>query len=247
MRRMTTAAATAVGVVVLTGCSSATALVKDAVGGQGCTDVGVFEVMSVDLTRVLPFEGGDYDVTLTLPDFGLTTTGTLSTNSDGPLEVHGDIDLEDEPVAVTVEARGPDGAVVYQGSGTQTPVMVQPNGPRCDPDNYWLTLQATDAGALVPLDPYGRVVDDQGRLAISLHTPCGVRWLDDPTGMTGTWVREAGPLDDGAGGPPQGWGAPYQRGWAAFTEGRVVFEDELGHREVFRPSTATDDFEPCPL
>ncbi|MBF5082671.1 hypothetical protein [Quadrisphaera sp. INWT6] len=246
MRRTATAAATAACALALAGCSAVRDL-DDHLGGHSCTDVGVFEVMSVDLTRVLPFEGGDYDVVLALPDVGLTTTTTLTTNSDGPLEVHGDVDLDDEPVAVAVEARGPDGAVVYRGSGTHTPVLVQPNGPRCDPDNHWLTLQATDGGELVPLDPYGRVTDDRGRLAISLYTECGVQWLDDPTGTFGPWVREAGALDDGAGGPPPGWGAPYQRGWAAFTGDRVVFEDELGHREVFRPSTGADRYEPYPM
>lgn len=246
MRRAAPAAATAAGAMALSACTAAQTLEERGLC-QSCTDVGVFEVVSVDLTGVLPFEGGDHDVALSLPETGLTVRGTLVGNSEGPLEITASPDLDDEPTAVVVEARGTGGQLVYRGSGTQTPAMHQPNGPRCDPADYWLTLHATASGALVPAEPFEPVRDAQGRTSMTLYTTCGVLWFDDPSGATGPWVREAGLLDDGAGGPPLGWSAPFQRGWAAVDGERVVFEDERGHREVFRPTTSTDRFEQCLL
>jgi len=57
--RVAAAAALATGLLALTGCSTIAAAERGVSGTESSTDVGVFEVVSVDLTRVLPFEGGD--------------------------------------------------------------------------------------------------------------------------------------------------------------------------------------------
>lgn len=72
--------------------------------------------------------------------------------------------------------------------------------------------------------------------AFSLYTHCGIGVMS----YEGRWYeRVGGLLDDGQGNPPAGWGNPYQRGTLARNGARLVFQDEAGHREVFRPRPAT--------
>jgi hypothetical protein len=245
VRPLATAATVSASALLLTGCGLATT-VQDAVGGRNCTTIGLAEGVSVDLTGVLPFEGGDYRVTLTSPAFeDGPVTDTVSSTTEGPMVIGRSLDLDDHPVQVGVQAEDPTGAVVFRAATTATPVLDQPNGPRCDPKNYAVNLQATAAGELVPLPLDEPVRDDQGRVSLWLDTRCGVLWLYDPYSEGGAWVRVDGRLDDGAGGPPPGWNTPIQRGWVAQGADRWVFEDELGHREVFRPEADGDEWTPC--
>ena len=69
-------------------------------------------------------------------------------------------------------------------------------------------------------------------VAFALYTHCGI----DAVLYRGRWyARVGGPLDDGQGNPPPGWGNPYQSGTLTRSGARIVFQDEAGHREVFRP------------
>ena len=73
-------------------------------------------------------------------------------------------------------------------------------------------------------------------VAFALYTHCGI----DVMLHHGRWYeRVGGRLDDGQGNPPAGWGNPYQRGTLTTAGARLVFQDDAGHREVFRPRPVT--------
>lgn len=242
-RRAVSAVSAGLLAASLSGCGLASD-VHDAVFGLQCTQVGLDEGVSVDLTAVLPFEG-EYQVTLSMPELQESIPVTLSGNTENGLFIADSVDLDGDAVQVQVEARDATGAVVYRGAGAREPELDQPNGPRCDPDNYWLSLQATKAGDLVPIPRFEPVRDEQGRVSMWVYTSCGVRYLDSPYRDGGSYVRVGGPLDDGVGGPPAGWAVPLQRGWIAAEGEGVVFEDERGHRETFRPWSDSDYYEQC--
>lgn len=68
--------------------------------------------------------------------------------------------------------------------------------------------------------------------AFALYTHCGIGVMT----YEGRWYeRVGGLLDDGQGNPPAGWDNPYQRGTLTASGARLVFQDDAGHREVFRP------------
>lgn len=212
--------------------------------GRNCGTVGLDEGVSVDLSSVLSIEG-DYRVSLSLPGIADSIQETVSGNTETGLFVGNSVDLDGDPIKVEVEATDASGVVAYRGATTRAPALDQPNGAGCDPENYWLSLQATEAGDLVPVPRFEPVRDSRGRVSMWIYTLCGVRELTDPYDGGGSYVRAAGPLDDGAGGPPAGWAVPLQRGWV-FTDGELhIFEDERGHREVFRPWQEGDIYEQC--
>lgn len=229
--------------IALSGCGLAEKL-QAATSGRNCTTVGLDEGVSVDLFSVLPLEG-EYRVSLSLPGTEDSIQETVSGNTEAGLFVWNAVDLDGDPIKVEVEAKDTSGAVAYRGSGTRAPALNQPNGAGCDPENYWLSLKATEAGELVPVPRFEPVLDGHGRASMWVHTVCGVRYLDDVYGGGGSYVRVDGPLDDGAGGPPPGWAVPLQRGWVSTDGDLRVFEDERGHREVFRPWQEGDYYEQC--
>lgn len=70
----------------------------------------------------------------------------------------------------------------------------------------------------------------------SLSTHCGITEL----AYDGfRYAREGGPLSDGRGNPPAGWGNPSQDGWLLLGDDSVTFQDASGHSEEFtlRPTT----------
>ena len=70
-----------------------------------------------------------------------------------------------------------------------------------------------------------------GAEPFSLYTHCGIHELS----VDGRWYERAGGnLHDSNGGPPPGWGNPYQEGTLTPAGSTVVFEDELGHHETFQ-------------
>jgi hypothetical protein len=73
------------------------------------------------------------------------------------------------------------------------------------------------------------------RTAVSLSTHCGIDDLE----VDGRWYeRVGGRLDDGQGNPPAGWADPTQSGVVAVAGDTLVFSDDSGHRESFRPRPA---------
>ena len=142
------------------------------------------------------------------------------------------VDLDGEPTLVEVVVRDEGDQVVYTASGSPTPTLYQPNGARCDGENYTLSLLATPAGGLeqLPWPPQGALLDARGRESVVLFTACGIDRVQlDETGYT----RVGGVLG-GPDGPPPGWNSPYQRGWATRSGDEVVYTDDAGHRETFR-------------
>lgn len=75
-----------------------------------------------------------------------------------------------------------------------------------------------------------------------LYTHCGIRTLK----FDGRWYyRVGGPLDDGSGNPPPGWGNPYQAGLLAKSPDGVVFTDNAGHQETFETRAQSTPPPPC--
>jgi hypothetical protein len=78
---------------------------------------------------------------------------------------------------------------------------------------------------------------------VNLNTHCGIRYLQVGDGW---FERVGGPLDDGNGNPPSGWGNPLQPGHVTLSGDLAIFRDDAGHQESFKRldgprSTAT----PC--
>jgi hypothetical protein len=69
-------------------------------------------------------------------------------------------------------------------------------------------------------------------IPFELYTHCGIHELKTPDGRF--FERADGPLTDGSGNPPPGWGNPYQSGQLVVTDDVATFTDHLGHRETFR-------------
>ena len=82
----------------------------------------------------------------------------------------------------------------------------------------------------LPWPPQSPRLDAAGRESIALYTACGVNRVDL---AEGSYARVGGVLG-GPDGPPTGWNAPYQRGWATRDGDQVVYTDDAGHRETFR-------------
>ncbi len=73
-----------------------------------------------------------------------------------------------------------------------------------------------------------------------LYTHCGIYELKTDDGRI--FERADGPLTDGSGNPPPGWGNPSQSGQLVVSDDVAVFTDELGHREEFRVREGATDF-----
>lgn len=69
---------------------------------------------------------------------------------------------------------------------------------------------------------------------------CGLHELRTDDGHF--FERVGGPLTDGSGNPPHGWGNPIQSGQLVVTEELAVFTDDLSHREEFRLREGATDF-----
>jgi len=230
MHRAPAAALLTIAVLATAGCVGP---LKDFSLGTNCnTAVNTWQGMQVDLTSVLLFEGGPYDVTVSVPAAEATFATQIAGNSLDPLVVLLDVDLDRHPVTVNVEVTSPDG-FTYEAADTVTPLASSPKSRACTGTTYWAGLQAQPDGQLIPLAWGEPARDAQGRVSVVVDSQCGVGafYLEDGT----TFVRVEGVLDDGAGGPPKGWASPVQRGWVDPSEDMPVFEDERGHREVFRP------------
>lgn len=225
--RPTAAAAVVVGALALSGCS---ALVPGG-GGFACTAIGAAEGVTVDLSQVLPLEGGDYYAEVSVPSLGAADVRGFAGN-DGYYPA-GDVeaDLSDEPVEVRVRVVTERGDIAYETSDTAQPELFQPNGAGCDGDNHRLWLVAKPSGELAVHEGEDLPTDSRGRTSESVSTECGVEAYSDGLRV---WRRLGGVLDDGSGGPPPGWNAPAQRGWMApLDEDTLRFEDERGHVERF--------------
>ena len=197
-----------------------------------CTQVGNAEGVSVDLADVLDLEGGDYFAQVSVPAQGTSNiTGFAGNDSYYPGGGVA-VDLDGGPVTVDVVVRDEAGQQVYTASGTASPQLNQPNGAACDGENYYLFLLATTSGDLVPLPwpPQSPRLDARGRESIALYTACAVNRVDL---AEGSYARVGGVLG-GPDGPPPGWNAPYQRGWATRDGDQVLYTDDAGHRETFR-------------
>lgn len=73
----------------------------------------------------------------------------------------------------------------------------------------------------------------------TLLTHCGI----DEVMHDGRWYeRVGGPLDDGSGNPPPGWGNPFQEGRLVIEGDTATFTDDAGHREVFQLREGATDF-----
>ncbi len=222
-------AAAAAGALLLSGCSALT----PGGGGYFCSAIGAVEGVDVDLSQVLPLEGGDYYAEVSVPSLGASNVRGFAGN-DG-YDPAGDLeaDLSGDPVEVHVLVVTERGDVAYETTDTAQPVLFQPNGPRCDGDNFGISLVATPSGELRERGDGEVVTDARGRTTEAVGTSCGVEYLTDGFGE---WRREGGVLDDGAGGPPPGWNVPDQRGWVTRQDdGTLLFEDERGHVERFAP------------
>lgn len=55
---------------------------------------------------------------------------------------------------------------VFTATGTETPELDQPNGARCDGENYFLSQLATPSGDLVPL-----ALSSDGIRAVASRSP----------------------------------------------------------------------------
>ncbi|UZN02801.1 hypothetical protein [Cellulomonas sp. S1-8] len=73
-----------------------------------------------------------------------------------------------------------------------------------------------------------------------LLTHCGVHELN--TDDERFFERVDGPLTDGNGNPPPGWGNPFQSGQLVIVDDSAVFTDDVGHREEFRLREGATDF-----
>lgn len=211
----------------------------------GCTQVGNSEGVSVDLTTALPLEGGDYFATVSVPSLGASSTRGFAGNDEYGLAGGTAADLTSAPVEVRVRVVTERGDVAYERSVVVTPQLFQPNGAACDGENYDARLVATASGDLVQLDDdavWREPRDAQGRNSLPISTGCGVlrAHLDGVD-----YHRTGGVLDDGAGGPPPGWNAPYQRGWVSVDGDVLTFQDERGHTEEFQRTSERDVLPPC--
>lgn len=116
-----------------------------------CTEVGNAEGVGVDLTGVLDLESGDYLVEVSVPAQGASAVRGFA----GDAEPHPGggvlVDLDGEPVTVEVVVRDQDGQEVHAAPGAAAPGLNQPNGARCDGENYYLSLRATTSTDLVPV------------------------------------------------------------------------------------------------
>lgn len=240
MRRTSCTALALTAVLTLSGCTGPT---SSPLAVRGCSDVGAPEGVGVDLTTVLPFEGGDYYATTRLPGLGQEATHGFAGNDEHGLSTSVEADLSGDPVDVEVVVVTERGDVAHRASGRLQPHLYQPNGAECDGENYRVDVQATEDGQLVPLPLGGVAKDSRGRISVVVFTEHGVCSVSD---AYSSYVRVGGPVDDGAGGPPPGWGVPAQRGWAAIDGDVLTFEDELGHREVFQRAAAEDLPQLCP-
>lgn len=77
----------------------------------------------------------------------------------------------------------------------------------------------------------GTTVGTDSGEAFSLYTHCGI----DELGLDGKFYeRVGGPLDDGNGNPPNGWGNPYQPARLSREGNLMIFTDRAGHLEEFK-------------
>lgn len=72
-----------------------------------------------------------------------------------------------------------------------------------------------------------------------LYTHCGVNELL----INGKhFQRIGGPLTDGSGNPPRGWGNPYQHGTLSISGSVAIFRDKVGHIVRFRERIGAKTF-----
>ena len=98
-------------------------------------------------------------------------------------------------------------------------------------------------GCAVVDRPTGRDVQSSAT-PFELYTHCGIHELKTDDGRF--FERVDGPLTDGNGNPPPGWGNPYQAGELVVIDDVATFTDDLGHREEFRlRENATEFLQIC--
>ena len=88
----------------------------------------------------------------------------------------------------------------------------------------------------------GVEVPDPQRSAtpFELYTHCGIDELRTDDGRF--FERAGGPLTDGSGNPPPGWGNPSQEGELVVAADVAVLTDDSGHREEFRLREGASEF-----
>lgn len=127
---------------------------RDEVDGgpeMACTAIGNAEGVTVDLADVLDLEGGDYFAEVSVPAQGVSNIRGFAGNDEYYPSGDVEVDLDGEPVTVDVVVRDESGQEVYTAQDTATPELFQPNGARCDGENYYLSMLATPSSDLVPL------------------------------------------------------------------------------------------------
>ena len=95
-------------------------------------------------------------------------------------------------------------------------------------------------GGCAGIDPPAGAGVQQSATPFELYTHCGVNELRTDDGRF--FERADGPLTDGSGNPPPGWGNPSQSGQLVVADDVAVFTDELGHREEFHVREGATDF-----
>ena len=96
------------------------------------------------------------------------------------------------------------------------------------------------ADAAVPLSEFAQV-EVGVTYPFELYTHCGVVGAD----VGGVWFAADPPLVE-AGGPPPGWGDPYQRGTLTLESTDVAaFRDDAGHEVRLRAAAESERPAPC--
>ncbi len=245
-RRWRKPATAAVVAALLTGSTACTARGPwgpQADSGLPCGEIGSTAGVSVDLSQVLSFEGGDYWAEVSVPSLG-ATHGMHFAGNDWYFP-YGEVDapLTADPVEVHVKVTTGRGDTAYEASTVAHPVPITPEGPDCDGTNYRAGFVAVPDRGLRPHVEGTPVTDARGRWSAAVGTEHGVELYEDGEGR---WRRVGGRLDDGACGVPPGWHTNGQRGWMSLQpDGTLLFEDERGHVERFEQAPAGWEPEPC--
>ncbi|GEK20490.1 hypothetical protein [Cellulomonas xylanilytica] len=104
----------------------------------------------------------------------------------------------------------------------------------------WCALVGLLAGCSGVNDSAAPAAAESPAVPFELSTHCGLHELRTDDGHF--FERVGGPLTDGSGNPPHGWGNPIQSGQLVVTEELAVFTDDLSHREEFRLREGATDF-----
>jgi hypothetical protein len=97
---------------------------------QDCTMIGASDGVTIDISSVVAAAASPVSVTTCIDDTCVTKRGVPADMST----VFSEVALEDNrTVEVTATITEATGAVVFDGSGSTTTVIFEPNGPRCQP------------------------------------------------------------------------------------------------------------------